>query len=186
MNPKILPNIKKLALLHQALSEKQYLFCFQLTFLYALKNSPPYFQTWTPTHTDTHTSFKDPGRDKEKQREKRANGEWGRRRGESRECDKTVQRVYGDRRPMGTREVEKRIQVLSNVQISHSRLSLYFLFFFVSIVNHPFCKPTLDKSPSLSIRLPLEEGGHKQRGSPTGKWKLVGGGDFHQGYFIQG
>lgn len=72
-----------------------------------------------------------------KQREKRASGE-GKRSGEPWESDKTVQWVHGDRRPLGTRKAEKRIQVLSNI---HLTLPVCLFIFFFS-VNHPFCKST--------------------------------------------
>lgn len=39
------PNGEELARTDEKFSVKQYLFCLQLTFFYALKNSPPHFQT---------------------------------------------------------------------------------------------------------------------------------------------
>lgn len=110
-------------------SAKQYLFCLRLTFLYTLKNSPPHFQTWTPTHRQTHTSLKDPGRDKES----RAEG-GGRRRGKShgrviKQSSESM--VTGVRWEQGRRK--KRIQVLSNTR----SVSLFSLSFFAPTVNHP-------------------------------------------------
>lgn len=116
--------------------------------------------TYRDIHTHTGATLKDPGRDK-KQREKRASGEREReKKGEPRESDKTVQRVHGDSRPLGTREVEKRIQVLSNVHISHVS---FFPF------SHADCKPSFLQTDShcslVSFSVSLSWGRR------MGKWK---------------
>lgn len=84
---------------------------------------------------DTHI-LSNPQTDKETERKE---GQWrGEGGGEPWESDKTVQWVHGDRRPLGTRKAEKRIQVLSNI---HLTLPVCLFIFFFS-VNHPFCKST--------------------------------------------
>lgn len=76
---------------------------------------------------DTHI-LKDPARDKEtKKREPAEEGvEMG---GEPWESNKTVQWVHGDRRPLGTREAEKRVQVLAT-HTSHTPRLFPSSFFF--------------------------------------------------------
>lgn len=132
---------------------------------------------------DTHI-LKDPARDKEtKKREPAEEGvEMG---GEPWESNKTVQWVHGDRRPLGTREAEKRVQVLATHTSHTPRLFPFFFFLSLALnVNQPFLKHTPIPHLSHSYNASPPWGGwrgkvqkgtqvplYKQRRSPAGDYK---------------